>query len=916
MRPARALYRLCLLALPREMRHDHGAEMEEIFADRLRVATNEGGRRAALRTWARAVGDVMAAARESRRAAPPVPDAGWTPLQGDTAMTASSPGRLLRALGQDARFAARLLTRDRGFTVTAIATLAICIAANAIIFAVVDAVVLRPLPIAQADRLVSLYNSYPNAGAPRGSNGVPDYYDRLAGMPALEALTLFRRDGVTLASAEGATRIDALRTTPPLVRLLEVNAAMGRLFNDADGEVGRNFVVILSHGTWQREFGGDPAIVGRTIRINARPHEVIGVLPEGLRFIWDDIGMWLPAAFTPEQRGDGARHSNSWRMAGRLAPGATLEQAQAQLDAVNARNDERFPAFRQILKDVGFHSIATGMQEDLVRDVRPTLYLLWGGVLLVLVLGAVNIANLALVRATRRTRELATRQAVGADRRRLRSQLLVESVLLSMAGGVAGLALAWIGLRAALAALRVEDLPRGFEVALGPWQAAVILGLSLVVGLCIGVIPAARVSRLDVVQSLRDEGRSGTASRSTLFIRRVLATAQISLAFVLLVGAGLLLTSFRAVLSLDPGFRPEGVLTAAISLPSTTYGDDAAIRTFQSRLLESVRALPGVQHAGLTDFLPMSGDSNDSVAIPEGYVMKPGESLVSPWTITVTDDYFRAMGIELVAGRFFDTRDRAESAPVVVVDEQLAARFWPGRDPIGRRMYQPGSAEAAVAPPPDVRWLTVVGVVRNVRFNGFDTSTEPIGAYYFPMSQRADGGFVVTVRTPGDPASLAEPLRRAVRALDAELPVFEVNPMSSLVSDALAPRRVPMRLSVIFGGVALLLAAIGVYGVLAYTVSERRREIGIRMALGSTAGEIFRTVVGDGLKLVGAGLAIGFAGAWFAGRAMTSLLYAVQPTDARVALAVAALLAVVAVAATVLPARRATKVNPGVALNG
>ncbi|HET9369832.1 MAG TPA: ABC transporter permease [Vicinamibacterales bacterium] len=902
---ARAVYRLSLLALPRAMRESDAEEMTDLFLRR--VARARTGRER-LGICLRALVDVGIAAVASRRHHA----RHLVPLEGDPMST--TPGSAWRAIAQDTRFAVRLLLRDRSFTATALLTLAICIAANTVVFTVVHAVVLRPLPVAHADRLVAFNNAYPNAGVPKASNGVPDYFDRLTQMPAIEALAVVRRQGATMAIADGSTRLRALRMSPSFIDVVSARAALGRLFAAADGEVGQNFKVVLSHALWQREFGGSPAAVGTSVRIGGQPHEIIGVLPAGFALIWNDIDVWLPAAFTPEDRADSARHSNNWTMIGRLAPGATLDQARQQVLAINARNDERFPEYRDILKDAGFTTIVNTMQDELVGDVRTALYLLWGGVLLVLAIGCVNIANLVLVRSTQRLREMATRHAVGAGLWRLRMQLVTESLILTVSGGVAGLALGWWAMSAA-SALGVDQLPRGFEVQFGATTVVVVLALSLVVGLVLGLMPVARASKLDVNRTLREEGRSGTAGRRTMLVRRTLATVQVALAFVLLLAAGLLLASFRAVLKIDPGFNPEGVLTAAVSLPAASYRDNTARLQFAERFLERVRRVPGVQAAGLTDLLPMSGDSNDSVVIPEGYVRKEGDSLISPLQSRVSDEYFSTMGIPLIAGRFFDARDRAGATRAVIVDERLAAKFWPDRDPIGRRLYQPSSPSEANAPGPNTIYATVVGVVKEVQIAGLATSYKPVGAYYYSMRQQPMSGFTVAVRSDGDPALLTPAVRAALREIDSELPLFADSTMAAYIDEALAGRRVPMLLSAVFGGVAVFLAAIGIYGVLAYGVAEKRREIGIRMALGSTTSAVFRLVIADGLKIVLLGLALGVVGAYYAGRGLQTLLYGVGAGDPVVVAGVAVLLAAIAFLATALPARRATKVNPVKALN-
>jgi predicted permease len=776
-------------------------------------------------------------------------------------------------------------------------------------------VLLRPLPLPASERVVLLHNSYPNAGAVRSSTGVPDYFDRRREMTVFEEQALYRREGVTLTGSRDAERLATVRATPSFYRLTGARPIHGRLFTDAEGEVGQEQKVLLGEGLWRRELGGRADAIGTSIRLNGQPYEVVGVVPASFRFIWSDIDLWLPAAFTPEQTSDAQRHSNNWQMIARLRPGATIDQAQRELDALNARNDERFPQFRQILRDAGFGSFVVGFQQDLVREIRPVLYLLWGGVLFVLLIGCVNIANLVLVRSTGRAREMATRHAVGADRGRLVRQLLTETTVLALAGGVAGLALGSWTLRS-LSALQIEHLPRGFEVSLDPVGVAVVLGLALAVGLLLGLVPVARYARMNVGAALREEGRSGTIGRHTSLARRALATAQVAIAFVLLVGAGLLFASFRAVLASDTGFSPAGVVTAGVTLPPVTYPDAPALTSFAERWLAAVRALPGVEHAAAADLLPMSGGWNDSVILAEGYVMQPGESLISPVSTVASDGYFEAMEIPLVRGRTFDARDTADSPRVAVVDERLAAKFWPGQDPIGRRLYLPSSPDDLLKVGPDTVFITVVGVVSDVQIVPAGSGVTPVGAYYFPLAQAARRGLTLVVRAGSDEhaEALVPAIRRTLAAIDPELPLYDPALMQQRVDSSLVPRRLPMLLAVAFASVALFLSAIGIYGVLAYGVAERRREIGIRMALGSTAREVFGLVLADGVRIVVVGLTIGLAGAFGLGRVMGRLLYGVAPMDPGVIAAVALILTLIALQAVLIPARRAARVNPAVAL--
>jgi predicted permease len=815
----------------------------------------------------------------------------------------------------DVRFAFRLLVKDRTFAATALLTLAITIGANTAIFSIVRSVLLKPLPVADSERIVYVYNSYPNAGVLRADAAVPDYFDRLREVSAFDEQALYRRQDMTLgAQTTGAERIRAVRATPSFFRLVRAVPLQGQLFAESDGEEGQERKAVLSHDFWRRQFGGDPSAIGRDIRLNGVNYTIKGVLPQRFKFLWQEIDVWVPAAFTAREKSDDSRHSNNWQMIGRLKPGADVALAQQQVDAVNARNDERFPQFRQILTDAGFHAVAVRLQDDVVREIRPVLYLLWGGVLVVLLLGCVNIANLVMVRSSVRAREIATRAAIGASRSRLARQLFTETTLLAVFGGALGILLGWWGLRS-ITALRLEELPRGHEIALDPVAVAVVLGLALVVGLAIGLMPLARLMRQNVTVALREEGRGGTSGRGAALVRRGLATAQVAIAFVLLIGAGLMFASFRAALGIDPGFDPRGVVTAVMSLPQSVYKDEAALAAFSDRLLGAVRAEPGVESTGLTSIIPFGGDFSSSVILAEGYQMKPGESLISPMQAIVSDGYFETMKIPLASGRYFNAGDTAAAPRVVIVDERLARKFWPDRDAIGRRMYLPENAKDVLAITPETKFLTVVGVVKEIQVLPPGTGFEPVGTYYFPYVQSPDRYFVLAVRTSLDPESMVNTVRKDVSKIDPELPVYGVSTMAARFDEALISRRVPMLIAVAFGVVALFLSAIGIYGVLAYGVTQRRREIGIRMALGSTRPQVFGLVLADGIRILAIGLAIGLAGAYYVGRAMEKQLFQVAPSDPWVIAGVIVTLSLIALVAVSIPARRASRVDPTTALN-
>jgi predicted permease len=909
----RAWYRAMLVVLSSRDRAELGGEMEAVFAVNLEHERQRRGRWGVARGLGRSAWDVMAFAVVARRDERRRRHNGAAPQGQPPEPRMSQFGRLLTSLGQDARFAARVLMKDPTFTITALLTLAICIGANTAIFSIVRSVVLKPLPVPNADRIVWLHNNYPNAGATHGSTGVPDYYDRRAQTDVFEELALFRRQGATLGGKDGAVRLRAIFATPSFFRLVSARPALGRIFTDEEGEPGHEQVVVLSYGLWQREYGSDRHVVGRTVQLNAKTYEIVGVLPADFRFLWADIDAYLPAAFKPEDKADNKRHSNNWNMIAMRKPGVTIARAQEQIDALNRRNDQRFPEFTKLLHDAGFYTAVGDLQTEVVQDVRPVLFLLWGGVLFVLLIGCLNIANLVLVRASGRTREIATRQAIGASLPRLSRQLLTETTLLSVGGGIVGLAVGSWALRL-VPALGLDDMPRGYDIALDPWSAGVILAVALVVGLAIGLMPVIRLARLDVNSALREEGRSGTASRGTSLVRRVLATAQVTIAFVLLIGAGLLLASFRQVLKIDTGFAPDGVLTGAISLPAASYEKEDQQVQFVDRLLDGVRAIPGVQAAAVTSTVPLSGDHNDSVLLAEGYRMKENESLISPNIIAASDGYFETMGTRLVRGRFISRQDTATSQRVVVIDERLANHFWPGQDPLGRRLYKPDSAENVLKPAPDTKWLTVVGVVKEVQFDGLATDRKLVGACYYPFAQAPEPGLSLMVKSTIESNALVGSIRKSVATIDAALPFYAVQSMTHYVDQALMSRRVPMLIAGAFAVVALLLSAIGIYGVLAYGVAQRRREIGIRLALGSTGAEVFALVLREGVKIVTIGLVLGFVGLVALRRVLTTVLYGVTPLDPMVIAAVVVALAIVAFVAMSIPARRASRVSPVVAL--
>jgi predicted permease len=813
----------------------------------------------------------------------------------------------------DLRVGLRLLWKEKAFSLTAVLTLALCIGANAALFSVVHHVLLRPLPIPGSERILIIGNSYPGAGqAGPGSVSVPDHYDHLRDVTVFEEQALYNGRNQHVDQNGTPTRVRVNQVTPSFFRLLGVAPAIGRTFTEQDGEVGSDKKVVLSYAMWQSQFGGNPNAIGRDLRIDGQPFTVIGVMPQGFYYLNANVMLWRPLAFTPQQKDDSQRHSNNYQNIARLKPGATLQQVQAQIDAINAANLDRFPQYKELLINAGFHTIVQPLQSYVVRDVKATLYLMWGGALFVLLIGGVNIANLVLVRSRARIKELATRLALGAGRWRVGRQLVTETLVLTFFAAVAGLLVGYGTLRL-FATLNIQDVPRGLEIRLDAAVIAYTLAIAALAGVVLGLIPVANILPASLTTVLREEGRSSTTGRGARTLRRTLVVAQVGFAFVLLTGAGLLFASFRQVLAVDPGFRAEGVLTASISLPRSRYNREA-MAAFTNDALRRLRALPGVTAAGATNTIPFGGNNNDSVILAEGYQMKPGESVISPSQVVVTPGYFESIGVKLVRGRFFDARDSATAAKAIIVDETLARRFWPGRDPIGRRMYMPTDINNLLAVTDKTVWLHVVGVIGDVKLHDLTEGRNSVGACFFPADQAEAPSLTFALKTSGDPAALTSGVRRALAELDRELPVYDTLTLEERLEKSLIGRRSPVVLSLAFGVVALLLSAIGIYGVLAYLVTQRTKEIGIRIALGSSAAGIVELVIREGLLLVGAGFAIGAAGALALRRSIESQLFGISATDPVVLATVTFVLAIVAVLACVLPARRATRIDPIVAL--
>jgi predicted permease len=815
---------------------------------------------------------------------------------------------------RDLAFAVRSLSKDKAFTIATFLTLALCIGANTALFGVVYSVVFKPLPVSQPGRLVFLYNSYPGAGADRGSSGVPDYFDRVKRMTTLESLALSTTSNRATGEPGRPERVLVMAVTPSFFRVARVQPERGRPFTEQEGEPGQEDKVILSHAHWQEHYAGDPAAVGRQLRLDGRPYTIVGIMGKDFQLLEPDARLFVPLAFTAREKSDENRHNNSWDSIGRLRDGATIAQAQAQVDLINATDLDRFPELKPLLLNAGFHTVVVPLQEDLVRNVKSRLYLLWGGTVLVLLIGCVNVVNLALVRSHTRLRDLALRLALGAGRVAMARHLVTESVLLTVVSGLAGLVLGWGGLRL-LGRLDLQQIPRGTEIGLDPVSVGSTLGLSVLLGVVIGIFPVANAYGVTLSSVFHEGGRTATGGRVPRLLRRALVVTQVAVAFVLLIGTGLLLASFRQVLAVDPGFDPKQVLTASLRLPAERYAGDPELVAFTDEVLRRVRAIPGVTRAGLASAIPLGGNHSDSVILAEGHQMRPGESVISPTRIEVSDGYFETMRIPLRRGRYFDRRDRADSSRVVIVDETLAHRFWPSQDPVGRRMYRPNSKEELLGPTPTTAWLTVVGVVGDVKQEALVTVKTPVGTYYFPTPQETIRSMTLALRGAGDVSGLSSSIRKAIGGLDPELPVFSMKTMERVTDESLVTRRWPVFLATGFGVVALLLSALGIYGVLAYLVTQRTKEIGIRMALGGTPRTIFDLVLREGVVLLLAGFAGGVAGLAALRQFLQAHLFGIQASDPGVLAAATLVLGAVASLACAIPARRATRIDPVLALN-
>jgi predicted permease len=808
-------------------------------------------------------------------------------------------------------YAARLLRKTPAFTATALLTLAVCFGANLTIFAVIDSVLLRPLPFPEPNRLMMIFNTYPKAGVDRDGSSPTNYYERRDRIPALASLSIYAY-GTEIVGEPGSTeRLQTMRVSPDFFSTLGLGPAIGRTFTDEETTSETDHVAILSDAFWRQRYRADPNVIGKLIRVNSVPRTVIGVLPPSFRFLSSDARVFLPLASRPEDRAPSQRHSggNVTQMIARLRPDATLAQAQSELDAQNAALEIDDPQAKMIA-DAGFRSLVVPLHADHVAAIRPTLLLLQAGAIALLLIGAVNLVNLLLVRASGRVKELAVRQALGASRGYVVSEVLVETTLLTLVGGLFGLAVGAGGIQL-LRGLGADRLPLGSRIAFDARSALVALVAAIIMGIVFAVPIAWFNLRRHPGNALQSESRGGTSGRSTQVLRHGFIVSQIALAFILLAGAGLLGLSLQRVMAISPGFQSDHILTGQILLPWADYPDGTARLKFVESLMDRIGHLPGVLSAGVVNNVPFSGHNGKSSATVMGHVLRTGESPRGNYSYGVSGDYFRSMGFSLKAGRFLTADDSRRSERVCVVDEDFARYYWPNASAIGQRLWEGISIGSEARK--DAEAFTVVGVVGGVKQAGL-TEDEAQGAIYYPYAFHFDDSVFVAVRTSLPPESLGLALQKVVRQIDADIPVNDLRSMETRIADSLVARRSPALLAGLFSGIALLLTAIGTYGVLSYAVAQRRREIGVRMALGAQPGQIRSQFFYLSLRLLAGGTILGVIGAWLTGQAMQAVLFHVPALNLAILVGAWFLMGVVSLVACLLPSQRAARISPTEAL--
>lgn len=804
-------------------------------------------------------------------------------------------------LAQDARFAARQMIMKPGFAAAVVLTMALGIGANAAIFSVLDSVLLKPLPYSHPESLIKVWTRFTGIGLPGDQNWVsaPEFRDFQQLNHSFSELAAISAGTFNLGVKGSPQRVIGGSISPNLFAMLGVQPTMGRMFLAEEAQPGHDNELILSDGLWRRVFGGNPNVVGSKVDIDGVPMTVVGVMPKGFSYP-DDSEIWCPLAFSPDDLSENNRGSHGLEVLGRIKPGLSLAQAQSDMNRVAGTMIEQHASYPYRKYDFGI--LLHPLLEETVGDVKPSLFVLMAAVALVLLIACANIANLLLARATERQQEMETRLALGANGGRLARQILTESVVLAVAGGVVGIAVTPLILRG-LVFLAAKTLPRAVDTGIDARVLALTAAVSLATGILFGLAPAVQAARkrsFDGLKSVRNtEGKRPKRLRSALVI------CETALSVLLVAGAGLLLRSFTEILKVDPGFRPAGVLTLRVALPDAVYSKPEQVRGFYSELLTRIQQLPGVQAAGAVSGLPLSGQGGSGTTTIDTQSVPIEDRTPEADQRIVTPDYFKAMGISLLRGRFFDSRDTDVAPLVAIVDESLAQTNWPDQDPIGRRLHTGGFKSTAP-------WATVVGVVRHVRNRTLEARSRV--EVYWSENQRPSSAMTLALLTSGNPMNLVPTIQREVSSIDPDLPVFGIRTMTQVMGDSLLRRRLALILLAGFAGLALLLASVGIYAVTAYGVTQRRMEIGVRMALGADRGQVLRLVIRSGAATIAMGLGVGLLLSLLLTHLMSGLLFAVHASDPWALRGAALVLLIAGLLAIFIPARSATKVNPVVAL--
>ncbi|HVG21441.1 MAG TPA: ABC transporter permease [Blastocatellia bacterium] len=804
---------------------------------------------------------------------------------------------------KDISYGIRMMIKKPGFTAVAVMALALGIGANSSIFSVVNAVLLRPLPFKDPDRLVIVNETVRREGVEIRPASYPDFLDWRNENQSFDDIAAFDSPSFSLTGGDEPERVSGEIVSASYFPLLGIQPKVGRTFlPEEDGKPDANPVAVLSYKLWQRRFGSDPDLVGKTVKINDRDFTVVGVMPEGFEGVSGGSEVWVPMMMVStfsSPPGNITKRGSRWHsVIARLKPGVTIKQAQADMDAIASRLEQEYQGTN---KDRGVQLV--GAHEAAVGDMRPTLMVLLGAVGFVLLIACANVANLLLARATVRQKEVAIRMALGASRGRLIRQLLTESVLLALAGGGLGLLLAVWGVDLLIAFVG-NQIPGYIKPDIDIRVLGFTLLVSLMTGVVFGLVPALQASKPGLNELLKEGSRGSTGGARRHRVRRALVVTEVALALMLLIGAGLMLRSFQRLQAFNPGFEAENVITMRMNLPRRYTSQQAS--AFQQQLIERIQGLPGAQSVGLSTDVPLDGNTSATLAAIEGLV--PPDDDIRVYVHVISPNFLATMGIPFLRGRDFGIQDNDQSPGAIIISESMARRLWPGDDPIGKRISAGRDQNG------NRIWSQIVGVVGDVKYRTLIRDQNKDPDVYLPLLQNPDRALALAVRTQGDPSALASAIRGEVRSLDSNLPVFNIATMRQRMKNDTARTRFSTLLLGVFACVAMLLAVVGIYGVLAYSVTQRTHEIGIRMALGARRRDVLKLVVGEGMALVGAGVTIGLIGAFIATRVLASQLYSVSATDPVTFSVVSLLLAGVALGACFVPARRATNVDPMVAL--